>query len=372
MLSRLRHFVRLQESGLLAVIFALGALLTAFSGTVRTPVFALGPDGARQRVFITNAAGERIPAVEERNKFFNAQNLAQLAKDTSFTAIMAVGMCVVIISGGIDLSVGAIFALASVLGALAFHHFGPEGTAAGASPWLGVALGALVCLGTATACGLLNGTLIVALRVHPFIITLGAMAILRGVAFVVTKGQSVGGFPPLFRDLVRKETSGGLSLVPLGVMVFVTIAGWLFLSRLAAGRRVYAIGGNELASRFSGIRVERVKLGVYLISGLAAGTAALLALGYYGSASSGDGQGYELNVIAAAVVGGASLTGGRGTALGAVLGALVIQMISSGIVILGIDQNYSQIIIGAVVIAAVVLDNFNTWLARRRLARAAR
>jgi len=110
-----------------------------------------------------------------------------------------------------------------------------------------------------------------------------------------------------------------------------------------------------------------VKLGVYLLSGLTAGVAALLSIGYYGAATSGDGQGYELNVIAAAVVGGASLAGGKGSALGAVLGALVIQMISSGIIILGIDQNYSQIIIGSVVIAAVVLDNLNSWLASRRL-----
>ena len=185
---------------------------------------------------------------------------------------------------------------------------------------------------------------------------------------VEPRGQSIGGFPSAFRDFVRHETGDGLSLVPLGAMLVVAVAGGLYLSRLAAGRRVYAVGGNELAARFSGIQVERVKLGVYLLSGLAAGVAALLSLGYYGAATSGDGQGYELNVIAAAVVGGASLTGGRGSALGAVLGALIIQMIASGIVILGIDQNYSQIIIGGVVIAAVVLDNLNTWLARRRLA----
>src|SRR5690606_32382589 len=132
---------------------------------------------------------------------------------------------------------------------------------------------------------------------------------------------------------------------------------------------IYAVGGNELASRFSGIQVARVKLGVYFVSGLAAGVAALLSLGYYGAATSGDGQGYELNVIAAAVVGGASLTGGRGTALGVVLGALIIQMINSGIILLNINQNYSQIIIGAVVIAAVALDNFNAWLSRKRLER---
>ncbi len=370
MSSLLRQLFRFQESGLILVIIALGVLLTVFSGTVRTPVFTVGADGSRERVFTTNAAGERVPAVVEKNKFLNAQNLAQLAKDTSFIAIMAVGMSLVIIAGGIDLSVGSIYALASVVGALTFQHFGPDGSAAGTSPAIAVLLGSLACVGTAAACGLANGSLIVSLGVHPFIITMGAMEILRGIAFVVTKGQSVGGFPPLFREMVRKETSGGLSLVPLAVMLVVLVVGWIYLSRLAAGRRVYAIGGNELASRFSGIRVERVKLGIYLLSGVSAGVAALIALGYYGSASSGDGQGYELSVIAAAVVGGASLTGGRGTALGAVLGALIIQMISSGIVILGIDQNYSRVIIGAVIIVAVVLDKTNTWLASRRLTQA--
>lgn len=337
------------------VILVLGALLTVFGGKV--------PVSEVKR----NAQGEPERVVVEKNKFLNARNLTQLAKDTSFIAIMAVGATFVIISGGIDLSVGAIYALASVLGALAFQTFGPSGSHANTSAWLCVPVGILACVGTAVAAGTLNGLMIVALRVHPFIITLGTMAIFRGIAFVVTKGQSIGGFPAAFRELIRWEVLNGLSLVPLGVMVFVTAAGRIYLTRTAAGRRVYAIGGNELASRYSGVRVERVKFSVYVISGLTAGIAALLALGYYGGATSGDGQGYELNVIAAAVVGGASLSGGKGSAAGAFLGALVIQMISTGIVILGIDQNYSQIIIGAVVIAAVLLDQFNAWLAKRRL-----
>jgi ribose transport system permease protein len=361
--ARRRQF---QEGGLLLVILVLGALLTIFGGSVKVPKLERGPDGAMQRVFTTNAAGERELVFIERNKFLNAQSLAQLAKDTSFIAIMAVGATFVIVSGGIDLSVGAIYALASVLGAIVFRHFGPEGPSA-AFGLTGAWLGALTCAGVATLAGLANGGMIVALRVHPFIITLGTMAIFRGVAFVITKGQSIGSFPEVFRNLIGWRTEGGLSLVPLGVMVLVAIAGGLYLARLAAGRRVYAIGGNELASRFSGIRVERVKLGVFVISGLTAGIAALLSLGYYGGATSGDGAGYELNVIAAAVVGGASLSGGKGTALGALLGALIIQMISTGIVILGIDQNYSQIIIGAVVIVAVLLDQLNHWLVKRRL-----
>jgi len=361
-IAKRRSKFRFQEGGLVVVVFVLGLLLTIFGGKVRLPAFETNAQGEHVRIFTTNAAGDREPAFVEKNKFLNVQNFAQLAKDTSFIAIMAVGATFVIISGGIDLSVGAIYALASVLAAMVFGHFGPEGSGGG------MVLGMLTCVGVATLCGLANGGMIVALRVHPFIITLGTMAIFRGVAFVMTKGESISGFPEKFRSLVKWEVGNGLTLVPLAVMVVVTIAGGIYLKRLAAGRRIYAIGGNELASCFSGIRVERVKLSVYVIAGLMAGVAALLSLGYYGAGTSSDGQGYELNVIAAAVVGGASLSGGKGSALGALLGALIIQMISSGIVILGIDQNYSQIIIGSVVIVAVVLDQFNNWLSKRRLA----
>lgn len=351
-----RPAFRLQEGGLLVVICLIGLLLTVFGGTVQRPEFN------------KNAAGETEKIMVERNKFLNAQNLTNLAKDTSFFAIMAVGATFVIVSGGIDLSVGAVYALASVLAALVLRQFGADGPRSSVSPGLSVPLGMAVCVGSATLCGLLNGGMIVALKVHPFIITLGTMTIYRGIAFVITTGQSVGTFPSAFPDLVKWEACGGLRLVPLLVMVLVTIVGSIYLTRLAAGRRIYAVGGNELASRYSGVRVERVKLSVYVISGLTAGIAALLAIGYYGSASSGDGAGYELDVIASAVVGGASLSGGKGSALGALLGALIIKMIDNGIVILGIDQSYSRIIIGAVVILAVTLDQFNTWLAKRRLA----
>jgi len=363
-------FARVPEAGLVVVILVLGLVLATFGGTVKLPKLEAGPDGEPQRVFETGPDGERVPVFEEVNKFLNRQNLAQLAKDTSFTAIMAVGATFVIVAGGIDLSVGAIYALASVIGALVFHQFGPSGPQAGhAMP--GVVRGMVTCLGVAALCGAINGGMITVLKVHPFIITLGTMAMFRGLAFVITKGQSVGEFPREFRRMVRPETDGGLSVVPLAVMLFVTVLGGAYLSALASGRRVYAVGGNELASRYSGIRVDLVKLSVYIVSGLAAGIAALLALGYYGAASSGDGQGKELNVIAAAVVGGASLSGGKGSALGALLGALIIQMIDSGIVILGIDQNYSQIITGAVVIVAVLLDQLNNWLAQRRLTKVA-
>jgi ribose/xylose/arabinose/galactoside ABC-type transport system permease subunit len=353
-------FSKFPEGGLIVVIIALGLLLAVFGGSVRLPKFEVTPDGKRTRVFETNPDGRKVPAFETVNKFFNARTIVQIAKDTSFFAIMAVGMTVVIITGGIDLSVGAIYALASVSGALVFSPYGPSG-GGGAT-----VVGILVTIGVGTLLGFLNGAMITAFKVHPFIITLGTMAIYRGIAFVQTNGQSIGGFPEAFRTFVRQEYNG-LSLVPLIVMIIVVIVGGIFLSQFATGRKVYAVGGNEIASRYSGIRVGRIKLLAYSISGFVAGIAAVLSLGYYGAGSSGDGQGYELNVIAATVVGGASLVGGKGTALGALLGAIILQMISNGLVILNIPQNYSQIVIGMVVIAAVLLDQFNAVLAKRRL-----
>jgi ribose/xylose/arabinose/galactoside ABC-type transport system permease subunit len=354
------------EGGLILVIVGLGILLAAFGGSTLRPKLEHGPDGAPKRVMETNAAGEQVPAFTQVNKFFNAETLTQIAKDTSFFAVMAIGMTFVIITGGIDLSVGSIYALSAVVGSLVMNHFGSD---SGVGPaWLGV----LITITAGILCGAVNGGMIVGFNVHPFIITLGTMAIYRGVAFVLTKGQSIGEFPQGFRNFMRSGV-GDLSLVPLIVMVIVCIIAGIFLARMAVGRKIYAIGGNETASRYSGIRVDGVKLLVYILSGLTASISAVLALGYYGAASSGDGQGYELNVIAGAVVGGASLVGGKGTALGALLGAIILQMISAGMVILGIPQEFSQIVTGAVVIAAVLLDQLNRWLNNRRLlARTAR
>ena len=353
-------FSKFPEGGLILAIIVLALLLAVFGGSVQRPKFHPNAEGKPERVFETGPDGQKTVAFVTVNKFFNPQTLISIAKDTSFFAIMAVGMTFVIITGGIDLSVGATYALASVCGALVFSQFGGSGGAAA------VLLGVLTTIVVGVLGGLLNGAMIVGFNVHPFIITLGTMAIYRGIAFVQTNGQSIGGFPEEFRAFVRQEFNG-LSLVPLIVMIIVTIIGGVFLSQAAMGRKIYAIGGNETASRYSGIRVGLMKLLVYTISGLSAGIAAVLSLGYYGAGSSGDGQGYELNVIAASVVGGASLIGGKGTALGALLGAVILQMISNGLVILNIPQNYSQIVIGVVVIAAVLFDQFNAWLANRRL-----
>lgn len=348
---------RFKETGLMGVLVALGMFLSIFGGSLP----------------VTNRDTGEVVRV---NKFLRADNLDKLAKNTSFFAIMAVGATFVIITGGIDLSVGAVYCLAAVCGAMFLNRFGPHGAGAGAPAFLVVPGALLVCLGAGALCGFINGLGVVGLRVHSFVITLGTMAIYRGIAFVMTKAQAFTDFPPAFTDgFVRREIhcyGASLYPVPLAIMIGVTAFAWWYLKHSVTGRHIFAVGGNEQASLFSGLPVNWVKVKVYTFSGLAAGIAAMIMLGYYGSASSDAGKGYELDVIAAAVVGGASLAGGRGTAWGALLGALIIQVINNGIIILNIDQNYSQIIIGTVIVLAVLLDRINNTLRERRMTRAPR
>ena len=298
------------------------------------------------------------------NIFFNPSTMFQAASDASFFAIMAVGMTIVIISGGIDLSVGSIYALAGVLTALFLKSQPGLSTEHVTAPQLIIAL--VVCSGIGLLCGLANGLLVSRLRVHPFVITLGTMWIFRGIAFVASKGLSIN-FPEGLTT-VLKSTLGlerGLFPVPSLLMIAVTILGGCFLAYTVWGRRVYAVGGNEAAARYSGLPIARIHTGVYAISGLLAGVAAFAGGSFYGAASSADATGYELFVIASAVVGGASLIGGKGTALGALLGALLIVLIRQSIRTLHFDQNYESIIIGLAVIIAVVLDQASGRVLKR-------
>lgn len=333
-----------QQSGLILIIVALGILLTIFSGT-----------------HVDQATGREV------NNFLNAYTLTQTATDASFFAIMAIGATLVIISNGIDLSVGSIYAISGVTTAMALRALGPMG------PAETVIIALAICLGLGLVCGLINGALIVGLRVHPFIITLGSMWVFRGIAFVASKAESVLA-PPALTAAV-KSTLGlheALYPVPLLIMAAVTILGALYLSRMVMGRHIYAVGGNAEASRYAGLRVGRVLIGVFAISGLTAGIAAFIGSGYYGSASCADATGYELYVIASAVVGGASLSGGKGNAINAMLGAVLIVLIRQSIRTLHFDQNYEWIIIGCATIIAVVLDQLNARLTAKRLLTQAR
>jgi ribose/xylose/arabinose/galactoside ABC-type transport system permease subunit len=336
-----RTILRSQQTGLLIVLLLLGAALTAAAGSHVDPV-----------------TGRTV------NNFLNAYTLIQMATDASAFAIMGVGATIVIISGGIDLSVGAIYALAGVTMAMVLRAVGPMGDAET------VALALAICLAVSTAAGLANGLMVIGLGVHPFIITLGTMWMLRGFAFVASHAESI--LVPQALTNVAKASLGlkaALYPVPLLSMIAVAVLGWVFLTRTVAGRHVFAIGGNAEASRFSGLNVKRVTLGVFIISSLTAGIAAFLGAAFYGSATSSDGNGYELYVIASAVVGGASLNGGRGSAVSAMLGALLIVLIRQAIRTLHMDQNYEWIIIGGALIIAVVIDQSGSKLIARRLTR---
>jgi ribose/xylose/arabinose/galactoside ABC-type transport system permease subunit len=300
------------------------------------------------------------------NNFLNRYTLIQMATDASAFAIMGVGATLVIIAGGIDLSVGAIYALAGVAMAMVLRAAGPM------DPATTVLLGLTVCVAVSLLCGLANGLMVIGLGVHPFIITLGTMWILRGIAFVVSRAESI--LVPQALTAVAKAPLGmGTALypVPLLSMLAVTLAGGVYLSRTVPGRHIFAVGGNPEASRFSGLSVPRITLGVFVLSGLAAGLAAFLGAAFYGSATSSDANGYELYVVASAVVGGASLKGGKGSALSAMLGALLIVTMRQAIRTLHLDQNYEWIIIGAAMIVAVVLDQRGTKLLAGRLSRPA-
>jgi len=343
----MRHVVRRlfasQEIGLVLVLVIVTVTLAALAGS--------HPD--RQ-------TGEVV------NNFWNSYTLIQTATDASFFAIMAIGATIVIISGGIDLSVGSIYALSGVAMALFLRGAGSMG------PTATTLLGLLVCLGVGLACGVLNGALVVGLRVHPFIITLGTMWVLRGIAFVATKAESI--LVPASLTAVSKASlglGGGLYPVPMLSMIVLTVLGIIYLTRTTMGRRIFAFGGNLEASRFAGLSLGLIQIGVFAVSGLTAGISAFLGASFYGSASSGDAQGYELYVIASAVVGGASLIGGKGSAVGAMLGALLIVLIRQSIRTLHFDQNYEWIVIGCAIIIAVVIDQWSTRMNARRLSRAA-
>ena len=351
---------RVQEAGLLVVILLLGLLLT----------FAAEPISVR---------GQTV------NNFFRIDNLIpNVATPMSWMAIMAIGGTMVIVSGGIDISVGSMFGL-SALGTAAVLQMFPEN----ASPWLVIPLAIIVPLLIGSLCGLINGSLVVGLRMHPFIVTLGTLSIFRGIALISVPAKSL---PSGDKSLPEAFTTHFMSWqfaiprgnappillqpVPMIVMLLCVIAGWIFLNHTVWGRETYALGGNEEATRFSGMPVNLIKLRVYVLCGLAAGIAGMVSTGYFGSANTATGEGYELTVIAAAVVGGASLTGGRGSAFGAVLGALIIKMIENGIYILKeiklgivtlhLSKEYSKIIIGFAIIVAVAVDRLSDYLRTKR------
>ncbi len=284
--------------------------------------------------------------------FFSASNFVNVSRQASYVGIMAVGMVFVIAMGDIDLSVGSIWMLSSVSMAIALRE--------GLSIWLAV----LICMLVATLCGLTNGVLSVWLRIPTIIVTLGTLSLFRGLGLVVSNATPVSGYNLetwFFEWIGGRDPIFGV-WTSVWVMVLVGIVGWLLFNRSAFGRRVQAIGSNLQAARFSGVRIARYRIMVMALMGFIVGIAAVVALAFNRNGSPTVGVGTELYVIAATIIGGTALTGGSGSVLGAVLGAVIIQLIQNGLALLAVPPAWSTAVTGIVIIVAVTLD----YLIKRR------
>jgi ribose transport system permease protein len=281
--------------------------------------------------------------------FLTVSNLLNVAQQTSINAIVAVGMTFVIVSGGIDLSVGSIVALSGVVLGTLLQDGQP----------LPIAVAAALAAGV--ACGLVNGALVSVGGLPPFIATLGMMSVARGAALVFTEGRPVSGFDEGFRSLATGSV--GFIPAPVVAMIVVYAVAHLALTRTTFGRYVYAIGGNEEATRLSGVAVRFHKTIIYGVSGLMSAVAAIVLTARLNSAQPIAGMMYELDAIAATVIGGTSLMGGEGTLAGTLVGALIMGVLRNGLNLLGVSSFLQQIVIGAVIVVAVLVD---TILKRQR------
>lgn len=274
--------------------------------------------------------------------FLRMNNLFNVLRQFSIIGILAVGQAFIIITGGIDLSVGSIVGLMGVLTAIYSN--------AGIPP----ALVFLASLATGTAVGGVSGLLVTGLGINPFIVTLGMMSIARGSALLLTGGL------PISNETAITWLGGGYVgpvPVPVIIMFLVAAAGQVFASKTLPGRNVYAVGDNERAARLSGIRVERVKATVFMIMGALCALSGIILSGTLNSAEPTAGSGYELDVIAAVVIGGASLSGGEGSIVGVIIGAALMGVLRNGFVLLGISAYWQIVSIGVVIIAAVAIDS---------------
>ncbi|MBM7868025.1 ribose ABC transporter permease [Heliobacterium gestii] len=279
------------------------------------------------------------------DRFFSASNILNIARQVSINTLLAVGMTFVIISGGIDLSVGSILAFAGALAAGAL--------ASGMDTGIVLLYACLIGL----AGGALNGLLIAYGRIAPFVATLGTMTLFRGATLIYTEGRPVRAVEEGFNAL------GGGYLGPIPTPVVITAVmvflAWFVLNRMTVGRRVFAIGGNEEAAVLSGIKSTYSKIFVYAVSGLMCGLAGAILTSRLMSAQPTAGAGYELDAIAAVVLGGTSLSGGQGGVLGTLIGALIIGVLDNGLNILNVSSFYQQAVKGIVILIAVLLDRRN-------------
>jgi ribose transport system permease protein len=291
--------------------------------------------------------------------FLTLGNLVNVATNFSYIAIVSLGATLVILTAGIDLSVGSVMALTAILTALLFR--GCSATPLAAVPGLAMLVAVLGGLLAACGIGLINGLLIARLELTPFVTTLGMLSVARGLCYAITRGAGVA-ITGRDADLFSSLTDGTVMDVPMPLIYLLVLAAGMgvFLHHTATGRYVFALGGNERAARLAGVPVSRVKTGVYVASALLAGFAGILMGGWLGSVPANLAQGYELRIIAAAVIGGANLSGGIGGPSGAVVGAALIEVIRNGLVLARVDTYWQDTLVGLIIIAAVVVDRLRS------------
>jgi ribose/xylose/arabinose/galactoside ABC-type transport system permease subunit len=302
-----------------------------------------------------------ILAAIKPDVFLSAQNLTNILKQNASLALLALGMYVVIVTAGIDLSVGSIMALAMVALAIASKAGVPWPIVLLIGPAIGIAV------------GWVNGIGLTVLRLpHPFIMTLGTLNVARGLTYLITNGAPVSGLQPEVRYAGQAYYGLGVFAPPAGIpvsLILVAVCGvalWFFLEKTNVGRHIFAIGGNPQAARVSGINVDRTLIIVYVISGFFAGLSGLLLAGRTDSGFPNAGIGIELDAIAAVIIGGASFFGGRGTVLGVLAGVLIMGILRNGLNINNVSAFWQQILIGLVIIIAVYIDVLRRRAAVRR------
>jgi ribose transport system permease protein len=293
------------------------------------------------------------------DRFLTLPNIKNILLQISVTLCLSVGMTLVILSGGIDLSVGAILALGGAIAAgLLKTGLDIPGTDLHMQVTVSGAILAALLVGT--ICGWINGITITRLQLPPFIATLAMLSIARGLTMLWTKGFPITALGPEF-GYIGTGTPLGIPM-PVWISLIIASVFHVIVTRTPFGRYIYAVGGNERAAVLTGLNVERIKLCVYLIAGVLSGVAGLIVTARLDAADPNAGLGYELDSIAAVVIGGTSLSGGRGSVLGTVLGCLIIGVLNSGLFLLNVSPFWQQVIKGVVILVAVALDR---WGSRR-------
>lgn len=313
------------------------------------PLVRLKASGLRQDVVLLLLFCLMVLAFSIANpRFFSIRAAANILQDFSPVVLMAIGQTFVIASRGIDLSVGSVLGLAGVSMALVVRG----ANEAGLDPWLAISLGLLVAVGVGGVVGLINGLLITYCRLVPFVATLATMGAAAGMSLVLTGGTQIAGAPKEVILLGNATYLGALTVPVIAVFVVIVIS-WAFMSRARFGRWTYAIGSNPFAARGAGIDVERHLIKLYLLSGVLAALAGAFVYFRLGSGSPLSGRGGELNAIAATVIGGVSLLGGTGKLTGVLVGALITTAVLSGLILIGVQPNWQQIVVAALIALAV-------------------